>query len=1157
MNGLWHGKHRVLRYKPEGTDFVIVNGEHRFNRALYGTHTAFRVEAGDLPEFALYMPGMGGNWRFGLLRGDSSKWLIKAKNIRAVYRPGSLLYDIKDPLLGSGTLHIAVLALDDAEGMIIQVVTEGIDPHVRLFCAFGGATGKKFSRDGDLGADPESSFYGKPEYCVGNRYTIRDNQFQLTYGANKTLEGIFPAGAQLKLADAGSQASPLELSRSTSAAGSPGAASVAAPVAGTIAAPVVTAGLSMGRAGTYYFVVRNPASVTAESGGVSNDPDLAGLFDRAEGARKRLAGRVEVHTPDPFINTLGGALGIAADAIWEAPSYLHGAVAWRMRLPAWRGPYVADPLGWHDRARQHFSSYALSQIVSPEIGPVVADTALHLARQLERVGTFLFSNGYICRNPGGDIRAHHYDMNLVFIDELLDHFFWTGDTAYVRQMWPVLQRHLAWEKRNFDMDGDGLYDAYCCIWASDALEYSGGGVTHSSAYNYKANRVAAELAVLIGEDPAPYRTEADKILRAMNTKLWMPEKGCYAEYIDWGGAGSNGKEEGILHPSAALWTVYHAIDSRVPDPFQSWQSLHYIDTDIPHIPVRAEGLADTHLYTLSTTNWQPYTWSLNNVVMAESLHTALAYWQGGRPEAAWELWKGALVESMYLGASPGNFQQISSYDAMRGELYRDFADPIGMAARSLVEGLFGIQPDALHDTLTIQPGWPSGWEHASLHVPDISIDYTKKFHKDTYTIVPAFGGKMNLQLKVRARAAVVSVTVNGRPASWTNDEAAIGVPCLTIIAAPAASYRIEIVWSAMPLAQPTGLSPTYAEGGMLTLNTRAAKILSVYDPQRVLTGHSFNGNVLRGVVGKSPGNKTLFLQLREGRFNWWYPLELKIISPVKETFTDWTVAKSPGERYDTIGLSPFFNDAVTHIFKNQYLSPRPVSPTLQLPTQGIGNWCYPLITAKIDDAGLRKVAGEKKEIFLPNGVPLATPGAVTPGTMPVAATATTMRGATSAEEGRNIVFTSRWDNYPDSVVIPLSGRAKHAYFLMAGSTNPMQSRITNGVIDIRYKDGTTDELELNNPSTWWPIEQDYYVDGYAFTTGAPRPFRVYLKTGSISNRRGVWTPIKGFTDTGIDGGAATVLDLSLHPGKELDRLVLRTVAREVVIGLMSLTLLRE
>ncbi|MCH5685380.1 hypothetical protein LWM68_14655 [Niabella sp. W65] len=58
-------------------------------------------------------------------------------------------------------------------------------------------------------------------------------------------------------------------------------------------------------------------------------------------------------------------------------------------------------------------------------------------------------------------------------------------------------------KRNFDADGDGLYDAYACIWASDALQYSGGGVTHSSAYNYRSNKMAARLASLISEDPTP------------------------------------------------------------------------------------------------------------------------------------------------------------------------------------------------------------------------------------------------------------------------------------------------------------------------------------------------------------------------------------------------------------------------------------------------------------------------------------------------------------------------------------------------------------------------------------------------------------------------------------------------------------------------------
>ena len=255
-------------------------------------------------------------------------------------------------------------------------------------------------------------------------------------------------------------------------------------------------------------------------------------------------------------------------------------------------------------------------------------------------------------------------MNMVFIDQLLRHFNWTGDTTFLQEMWPVIERHLDWETRNFDPDGDGLYSAYASIWASDALEYNGGGVAHSSAYNYLAFKTAARLAKLIGKDPRQYQKEAEKILKALNSQLWMPEKGWYGEFKDILG-------NKRLHPFPGLWSVYHVIDSDVPDPFQAYQMLRYVDTQIPHIPVRAEGMPAGDYQLVSTTNWMPYTWSVNNVAMAEVLHTALAYWQSGSAEKAYQLWKSVMLESMYLGGSPGNFQQLSFYDAMRGELYRD------------------------------------------------------------------------------------------------------------------------------------------------------------------------------------------------------------------------------------------------------------------------------------------------------------------------------------------------------------------------------------------------------------------------------------------------------------------------------------------------------
>ena len=43
------GAARTLQYHPDGEDFVSVNGKNRYTRALYGSHTAFRLETSDRP----------------------------------------------------------------------------------------------------------------------------------------------------------------------------------------------------------------------------------------------------------------------------------------------------------------------------------------------------------------------------------------------------------------------------------------------------------------------------------------------------------------------------------------------------------------------------------------------------------------------------------------------------------------------------------------------------------------------------------------------------------------------------------------------------------------------------------------------------------------------------------------------------------------------------------------------------------------------------------------------------------------------------------------------------------------------------------------------------------------------------------------------------
>ena len=43
------GIKRTIQYRPDGNDFVCVNGKNRYTRALYGGITDFRIETSDRP----------------------------------------------------------------------------------------------------------------------------------------------------------------------------------------------------------------------------------------------------------------------------------------------------------------------------------------------------------------------------------------------------------------------------------------------------------------------------------------------------------------------------------------------------------------------------------------------------------------------------------------------------------------------------------------------------------------------------------------------------------------------------------------------------------------------------------------------------------------------------------------------------------------------------------------------------------------------------------------------------------------------------------------------------------------------------------------------------------------------------------------------------
>jgi len=509
-----------------------------------------------------------------------------------------------------------------------------------------------------------------------------------------------------------------------------------------------------------------------------------------------------------------------------------------------------------------------------------------------------------------------------------------------------------------------------------------------------------------------------------------------------------------------------------------------------------------------------------------------------------------------------------------------------VASRTLVEGLFGVHPRLLDKQLFIKPGFPSTWNFAQIEMPEWSYTYKKTKTAITFQINTRYAMPVKLALEVPVDFTQVSaVKVNGKEVKWSLKSSAINGPCIVIESEAERNFDVTIIGDGQLEKMDTkNVTQVFTDQWAFPLPANT-QLLESYDPQGIIQnriGHKFSF-VQEERVG------TFFAKLRQGNMVWWQAVDIRLLPPLKATivkkqvsydlvvenrsgqpqrlaidhqdfqatlnlrsgetnklelpinifskgtnsvdlvvgtyhqkvnYIDWNIDDRPD--FFEKNLSSYYNARLTDIFQQKYLSPRPEGPTLQLPWQGIGNWCYPLTTANIDDSGIMKKA-EQKDL------------------------------------SKNVVFVSQWDNYPTSVKIPLAGQASKMYLLVAGSTNPMQSQFINAKIKVNYTDGTLDTLDLINPINWWPIEQDYLDDNHAFELPDERiPYRISLKSGELY-KGGTWnryTDIKGYSNRGVDGGAATLLDLPLNKKKKLQSAELIAVANDAVIGLIGLTLMR-
>ena len=1185
---------RIVRRVTEN-GFVTVNGTRSFNRPLYGSTRMGFVSTGDRPQLSMmWIPGDSsmdvrcGNLLLAVVRGQEAKWLHDFSRIESTYESGLMHYTLRDPILGDATLTVDVVPFDEGDGYVVRVQA---DQPVTLLYAFGGFlnldSGKKDGYQGIYivpgGLDPAHFTGSKVQECAGgivetsavlqplNRPTLKPRPVAayVTDTLNSRVV-IGDARTAVKAPDALRQAE--------------------TPTNGPQAAPILLKKAEL--KGTGYILVCATANGEPDSGALAGKlaANSAERYSQYERYFRAVAARFVVETPDALLNAGVRCANMTMDSLYDETSktFLHGSIRWGFPgLCGWRGAYGASVCGNHDRMASHLAHYAEGQSKN-DFNAAKPNPSTGYATQAG--DSIAFSRGRVMTGP--------YNMTEFWLDFMYWHYLWSGDRAFLKEMYPHIKDAVAYQKRALDPDNDGLYENYANTFVSDAHWYNGGGCAQSSAFTYRGNLLAAEAARVVGEDPKPYLAEAERIKAAMNAILWVPVKGFYAEYKDFMGLKR-------LHESPEVASVYHPIDFSVPDMFQSYQMLRYTEWGLEnrYVDVAGEQPFDPGCYStpgvcilpqplharmIWSSNWFPPYATDRQVSSGDNINTAQCYFRLGQNEEGFRILK-ATFWYMLNRATPGGLP-LYLMDGCNSDL--EHCDGVGSTFRAVAEGLFGLYPDFGHDHLTVQPGFPADWTAASCRTPDLGYSYKRTGLTETVEIKTTKPTTRRLRLRARGDG-IAAITVDGKRVEYKIEE---GIACaFAVVEAPSStSSAFSVTWAEGAL--PTVTYPAVvAAGQAMTVAVDDGKVVKVLDPQGVLKDVKTLASEVRGTVAESPGFHTFFV-LAEGKsIRLWQPVNVEVrpaveivspaLSPALDTLTfrlrnntgaslpwsgkmlvggiaqavelvipAWSNASpiifpmtdaavlSPGrnslvlegtaggqacrltadveawdlftgktDRLSRLKLTPVeigsaLNDEMANIFNHKYLSPRSPFASLQVSWNAFQQWCG--------------AVGKEIEPFrLDTGLLTAKASFETPFGIPFRVN----------QAGNNVAFVSRFDNFPKEITVPIGRTARKVYLLISGSTTPMESGVVNAQVVVHLSGGRRETLDVVNPDNY-----DMCATKLALMTAYPRKKNSFL--------------------IGADC-RAQLFDVPLDPAGVVEKIELRCLSNDIIVGLLGVTLL--
>ena len=756
-------------------------------------------------------------------------------------------------------------------------------------------------------------------------------------------------------------------------------------------------------------------------------------------------------------------------------------------------------------------------------------------------------------------------------------------------MWPSIKLACQYARRYTQYMAarslGGLYTNNVNTFISDGHNYNMNPCTQASAYAVARNRFAAQIAELAGDDADFYKRRAELTLSQMNARLWMPQRGYFAEYID---------RDGILHDALEAPTIYHPIEMDVADAFQAYQMTRYVDE-------RLWQFGDQIRFN----DWYPIIPTNNSISFSESLNTALAYYHAGRFERAWRLLK-VCVDSTAKAATPGSISCYAGEDGRQG-IYIDFSDTTSLLARTVVEGLYGLEPRLDLGRVEWRPRFPAAWPHARLRTAGgFAVSFKREGNAAEYVLESGKSFRRDLYLPAPF-ASLQSVTVNGNEVKPDVIDGLLR-PYVRVSVPDAVRTTVRVVGAGQlpKLIYPQRFGAGEETEGLLSsrfggppsddefvIKCEGGKVLELHDPQSIFSTIHIQPDMLRGTVKDIRGHHTLFAQIENGIGTFWAPVDIECLPRLEITQARLTAL--PGNETVTLHLTvrnnmqkPFTSEAEIHYAQQTLRTALEIEPgtsqDLALPLErpealhpghnrvvlraadhtATGQtrlWrLFDALQTRRDEFAAEctfidiERSDKLPDVFTreyklaPGRPPVRLyrmlnfwswwePGYMNTEEMrkrAVGGVLTTHIGVPFGitTEGNDGLYLSRFEPLQSSARIAAPVRADRLYLLLANHTHNSQSHMTLAEVVLEYTDGSTQTVPLKSPHDIDSMLQHY-------CNMAPE---------WIGGKDEGW-----FGHGGASGVHADITDIEVDPARTLAAFELRCTARDTVIGLLAAT----